>query len=128
MAVVTKPILLNETFAKEMGNLASVLTGMVKGALPIHNHDRANGVVEIAPNVTNVFPELDSALSISFSDAPAGLDCEWVFIIPMGENVYSVSLPNIEWYLGIAPAFSSNTITEIRVHRVGNIWRGVWTA
>lgn len=128
MAVVTKPMLLDETFSKEMSGLAAILAGVAKGALPVRNFTQTSGTAEITPNVTNIFPNLTGGLTVNFADAPAELDNEWVLVIQMGSVAQSVVLPTIEWYLGIAPTFAENTATEIRVHKVGNTFKGVWIA
>lgn len=128
MATVTKPMLLDETFSKEMEGLAAVLAGIAKGALPVRNHTQTSGTVEIVPNITNVFPKLTGGLTVSFAAASEELDYEWVAVIPMGATPQSVNLPVIEWYLGIEPTFEANTTTEIRVHKVGDVYKGVWLA
>ncbi len=126
MATVTKPIILNETYGEKMEKLISALTGMSRGAVSVCNRDETSGTAEISPNVTNVFPKLTGGLTISFAPAVETLDCEWVFIISLGNTAQAVRFPNIEWYLGIAPSFEANTTTEVRVHRVGDKYKGVW--
>ena len=128
MATVTKPIVLNETYSEKMDGLISALVGVSKGAAAVIELDKFEGAAEIRANVVNVLPRLTGALDITFASATDGLDNEWVFIITQGETVQSVTLPEIEWYLGIAPAFEANSVTEVRVHAVGDKYKGVWLA
>ena len=128
MATVTKPIVLNETYSEKMDGLMTVLAGVSKGAAAVIELDTSEGVTEIRANVANVFPELTGALEINFAPAADGLDNEWIFIITQGETAQSITLPKIEWYLGIAPSFEANSVTEVRVHVVGDKYKGVWLA
>ncbi len=128
MATVTKPIVLNETYSEKMEGLISALAGVSKGAATVIELNTSEGVTEIRANVVNVFPELTGALQINFAPAAQGLDNEWVFIITQCETAQSVTLPKIEWYLGIAPSFEAGSVTEVRVHAVGETYKGVWLA
>ena len=128
MATVTKPIILNETYREKMDDLVAVLAGVSKGALPVVSFTQTSGAAGIAPNVKNVFPALTGGLTVTFDSIETGLDNEWVFVIRMGDTAQSVTLPEIEWYLGIEPTFEANTTTEIRVHKVGDVYKGVWLA
>ncbi len=51
---------------------------------------------------------------------------EWIFTITQGDTAYDVALPEIEWQLGIAPTFSANTTTEVRLYYIGDTLKGVW--
>ena len=128
MPNVTKPMVLNETFDGKMSELIALFSGLAKGATPITNLTQTSGTVEIMPNITNVFPKLTGGLTVNFAAASEELDYEWVAVIPMGATPQSVNLPVIEWYLGIEPTFEANTTTEIRVHKVGDVYKGVWLA
>lgn len=126
MATVTKPIVLNETYNEKMELLISAITGMSKGTPPIIRQTLAEGAVEISANAINIFPTLTNSMNISFAPATETLDHEWIFVIPQGATAQSIQLPEIDWYLGIAPSFEANTTTEVRVHRLGDQYRGVW--
>ena len=121
MAALTKPIILNETYGEKMEKLISALTGMTKGVASVNHLEADHGDIELSANVTNLIPVLDGAASEE-------LDCEWVFVIAQGAEAHKVTMPKIDWYLGIAPAFEANTVTEVRVFRVGDKYKGVWIA
>ncbi len=128
MATVTKPIILNETYSEKMEELITALAGVSKGAAALKAVDVAEGTTRIRANAAYVFPELTGALEITFADADDALDNEWIFIVTQGESEQSITLPDIDWYLGIAPTFEANSVTEVRVHAVGGVYKGVWLA
>ena len=128
MAALTKPIILNETYGEKMEKLISALTGMTKGVASVNNLEADHGDIELSANVTNLIPVLDGAVNITLAEASEELDCEWVFVIAQGAEAHKVTMPKIDWYLGIAPAFEANTVTEVRVFRVGDKYKGVWIA
>lgn len=126
MSKVTKPIVLNESYNAKMEALIAAVAGAGKGASPVVEIGESQGKVELGANVVNMLPALSGAIEISFAKAENGLDNEWVFVLTQGEEAQSVSLPDIQWYLGFAPAFEAGSVTEVRVHRVGDAFRGVW--
>ncbi len=128
MATVTKPILLNETYSEKMDLLTAALAGLTQGSVPAVTRGVSEGSISLTANTRNDFPTLTGALNITFAPAPVSLDNEWIFVIPQGETAQEITLPEIEWYLGIAPAFAAGSITEVRVHRVGDTYKGVWIA
>ena len=96
------------------------------GATPIKNINQSKGSVQISANVVNVFPPLTGRIELTFASAQEGLDNEWAFVLPQGATAWTVVHPEIEWYLGIAPSFEANSTTEVRVHQVGDVYKGVW--
>lgn len=89
--------------------------------------------VEYQPNITvpanvltNIGP-LTGELNISLEDGPEGFDNQWIFTINQGSATnHTVGLPEIEWVLDIAPTFLPGSITEIRLHKIGDRMIGVW--
>ncbi len=85
-----------------------------------------NTHVIIPVNTECIISELEGSIEISLGEKTEDFSNEWVFIITQGQNTHDIVLPEISWVLGIAPTFSSNSITEVRLHYKGDILEGVW--
>ncbi len=98
------------------------------GLVPRVDAETSSGMIELSANTEYHFPALTDDLTITFGAEEDGFSNEWIFILPQGGTAQTVTLPEIEWYLGIAPTFGANTVTEVRVHKVGDAYKGVWIA
>ncbi len=71
--------------------------------------------------------ELQGDTAFVLGEKIEGYSNQWIFSIEQPETAYNITLPqNINWTLGIAPTFQSNTITCIVLYYVKDKLRGDW--
>lgn len=118
-----------------IGNLSTLNSGNkqctsnISPAIPITNIPFADNITLPSNCEVHIITDsgrLEGAVTFSLGEAVNGLSNEWIVVIAMGETEYDVVLPEIQWTLGIAPSFSANTTTEIRLYYMGNALKGVW--
>ncbi len=95
------------------------------GLVPQQNSPYSANVT-IPSNTMINFDELEGAFDVSLAEGVKNYDNEWDFTITQGATAYDVVLPVIEWGLGIAPTFSANTTTLLRLYYVGQTLCGEW--
>ncbi len=86
-----------------------------------------SGSISVAANSYTAISVPTGDITIGLGSGVVGYDNEWAFEIAMGENAVNVTLPNVNWLLGIAPIFAPGFTTEIRLHVKGNTLWGVWS-
>ncbi len=97
----------------------------MSGVLPIKETASQSSLTLDANKMTSIAALCGPCELILGEDCP-DCDNEWAFILRQGETAYDVILPEIEWTLGIAPAFAPSSVTEVRLHYVDGTLKGVW--
>lgn len=96
------------------------------GVLPVVNTEYAPDIVLTASTETRI-GTLMGVLSLTLGEPTAeqlGYSVEWVAVITQGETAHDVVLPEVEW-VGDAPTFDANTVTECRLFYKGDVLMGV---
>lgn len=108
-------------------NPTEVINELIKTNLsPKEIETVTEGNILVISGTVKEIPTLTGAVTITLGEPINGYDNEWCFTITQGETAYTIGLPIIEWILGIAPTFSANTTTEVRLHYKGDTLEGVW--
>lgn len=69
---------------------------------------------------------LTGACSVTLVPGEDDYDNEWDFTITQGATAQMLTLPAVEWSIGIAPTFAANTTTVCRLYYIGGVLHGIW--
>ncbi len=118
----------NGVFNGEQGDRGEKGLRGESGLVPRVTASVSAGDFELSANTEYSFPPLTGTLNLTFGAPEVSFSNEWIFVLTQGLIAQTVTLPEIEWYLGIAPTFGVESVTEVRVHKVGDVYKGVWLA